>query len=371
MFWNSQSLKSKISELSKFLNVHKPHIILLSETWLNEKVHIKIPNYIIYRNDRVSDSQYPHGGVAIAVANNVDHYFVKIRDTKNIECIFIKITNNNNTLSIGSVYCPPAINTSQFENDMRKLLSIPGQVLLAGDFNAKHVSWNNFKNCNKGKALIQLCSNHSFSINSPDYPTLFPSVGKPSTVDLALSKCLSGISNLKVINDLSSDHLPILFDISSFKSISSKNQIFDYSRANWKLFREEILLNLNFNDCIQSDLDSTKKIDDYIEDLNELVLKSANRHIPLKNAYYFRYPHSQSIEILKKNRNHYRNLYKRTNNNAFKSMTNQLNKMIKHETTTLNQSEFDKKLATLSVNDNSLHTFTRSIKQKKIKYSST
>ena len=112
--WNSQSLKPKIPELTKLIEKNKYNLILISETWLNEKIEIKIPNFYCYRNDRKS-----------------------------------------------------------------------------------------------------ICSKNSLDIHGPDGMTVFPSKENPSIVEFAISKNISGISEIKVINDLSSDHNPISFEIPS------------------------------------------------------------------------------------------------------------------------------------------------------------
>lgn len=123
------------------------HIILISETWLNEKIEIKIPNYNCYRKDRQSNSRYPHGGVAILVHKSVNHAIVECCHLNHIEAIFIKTPCFSNYVTIASVYCPPSLSMIDFKNDIKKLTSIQGAIVLAGDFNAKHQAWNNKTNC--------------------------------------------------------------------------------------------------------------------------------------------------------------------------------------------------------------------------------
>jgi hypothetical protein len=66
----------------------QPHIVLLSETWLNDKISIKVSNYKLYRKDRDLSSMNPHGGVAILIRKDVPHIYVKPRNTKFVESIF-------------------------------------------------------------------------------------------------------------------------------------------------------------------------------------------------------------------------------------------------------------------------------------------
>lgn len=183
----------------------------MSETWLNEKCIINIPDFNCYRYDRISDSRYPHGGVAILIHSSINHKIVNVKHLDFFEEIFLSGTE----FTIGSIYAPPSISVKQFKLEFSKLLSISGKIIVAGDFNAKHRAWSNQNNCRKGIELEKLCSHNLFVVNSPNDPTLYPARGLPSIVDLALSKGIYRISNPISLNELSSDHLPISFEIPS------------------------------------------------------------------------------------------------------------------------------------------------------------
>ena len=157
--WNCQSAQNKVVELSNFLNKTMHHIVLLQETWLNPKVQIKIPNYVCLRQDRNSDSRYPHGGVAILVHSSLQNNYsrVKFVDLNSIESIFIQLTLNTFSFTIGSIYASSSLNTTESKIDLEKLFSRPGPFVLAGDYNAKHTSWNNVKSDGKGNHLLRIC----------------------------------------------------------------------------------------------------------------------------------------------------------------------------------------------------------------------
>jgi hypothetical protein len=274
---------------------------------------------------------------------------------------------NNQDITIGSVYCTPALSINQFESDIDKLLSLPGSVLLAGDFNSKHADWNNTNYCRKGTLLKRKCERQLFEIHAPtNSPTLFPSRGKPSTVDFILSKNIHGIQDVLAVNDLSSDHLPVKCTVNPQKFQLNDNLYFDFAKANFKTFKSEVSASINTpvvrNNCISN----KQEKDSLLENFNEIILTASDNNIPRKLPYYFRYPSSDKIALLSKNRNHFRNLYNRTLNPAFKSMVNQLNRLIKKETFKLNQTKFEESLQSLKIQDNSLHTFTKVIKTKKI-----
>lgn len=363
MIWNSQSIKPKLNEFSNFLSSHKIDLALLSESWLNPSIKFHVPGFKIYRNDRVSNSSRPHGGVAICIRENILHSKVKVVKLQHIENLFIEIPFQNSILSVGVLYCPPSMLVRDFRADMGKLLSVQGPVIMGGDINAKHVSWNNTNNNYKGVELVRLTDSSFFDVLSPDSPTLYPAVGSPSTVDLVIKKGINCLSNLRTINDLSSDHLPVIFHISS-KFVSNDNKIFDFSKADWPKYRNIIEDGISINESHIPQNNSRQSIDSNIDFLTNLIKTATDSSIPKKNPQIFRYPHSDKISLLKKNRNYYRKMYKSTLNPAFRSCTNQLNKLISAETSKLARDSWDAKLSKIDHRDNSVYHLARNLKRK-------
>lgn len=151
--WNCQSLSNKLFELNNFINnpnFPTPHVILLQETWLNNKQTINIKNYKTVRKDRNSQSRYPHGGVAIFVHQNIEFKSVKFVNLKHIEGVFISVDTGSFPIVIGSIYSSSSLSRDEAKCDIRNLLSQKGPFLIAGDWNAKHQEWNNFKQNLKG-----------------------------------------------------------------------------------------------------------------------------------------------------------------------------------------------------------------------------
>ncbi len=361
--WNCQSLKPKIPELLQLIYKNKYNIILLSETWCNEHTCINIPNFNIYRNDRISNSRSPHGGVAILVHSSIEHSILKVSHLKIVEGIFVKIQLTGSTITIGSIYSIPSIPIKQFKSEFSNLLSTPGPIVIAGDFNAKHQLWNNIKNCKKGVELEKLCNHNSFTVHCSNEPTLFPCRGLPSIVDIVISKRVHGISQPIALNELSSDHLPISFKIPANFNIPIPTKILNYQKADWEIFREIIAFETAQYET--TNLNTPVLIDEAIDNVIHIIHKATISAIPFKNPHLFRYPFSDELKMLTKNRNLYRKLYQNTLNLAFKSMTNQLNRLIKSKTQQLNQKAWDEKLSKLNIFDESLYIFTKNIKNKK------
>jgi hypothetical protein len=354
MSWNSHSISGKKPELSRFIYDHDIDIILLCETWLKDNSSFALSGY----NSFLVNREY--GGVGIFIKtkfNVVHHHRIALSYA---EAISVTINDNNNALNLVSLYCSPAATRAQAKDFFTKVFAIPGRSVFAGDFNAKHIAWNNPKNCRKGIDIVKLCTDGRLQIHKPDLPTLHSSRGAISTVDFAISRSVSGISQLTVLNELSSDHLPVVFTCPLSGPTPSEEKFFNWKRANWKKFGQ----NLSQLQLVIP-LNSPKDIDMAVETVSAEIRKATKAAVPVQKAYKFRYPFSQTLHLLTRERNRYRKQYRITLRPEFKSLVNQLNRLIKMETSKLNSESFAQKLSTLRTNDNSAYSFARALKGKK------
>lgn len=361
--WNARSIKGKIPELSNHLEFNFYHLILIQETWLNPKISVNLPNYTCVRNDRESNSRYPHGGVLIFVHSSVHFNVVNFANLTNIEAVFIRIPFSARELVIGSIYCSSSLKASEKQADYQNLLSRPGPFVLAGDFNVKHSSWNNSKNDRCGSFLRKFCDENLCKIHFTDEPTNYPIVGSPSFLDFAVSKGVSGVSKPSVINDLSSDHLPIVFDIPVHVPLPVELKVRNFAKADWRKFRQSISSSMDrLTKSPSFSLAAANDIDSSVEAFNSIVNDSSKLSIPMKKPFIFRYAHSQDIQNLKSKRNFLRKHSRRYP--MLKPEVNELNRQIKRETAMLNQQSWNNKLASLKTDDLSLYQFTKSLQKK-------
>lgn len=355
--WNIQSFRSKKSEFVTFLQNNFFHVILLQETWLNDKVQFSIPNYTCLRNDRPSNSQNPHGGVMICVHKSLHISRVFTKKLPFIEAIFAELSSGARKITIGSVYNSSALTTSQSRDDLYSLLSVTGPLVMAGDWNAKHTSWNNTSCNRKGSDLLKICQEKLYDIHFPDSTTLIPYRGDPSIVDFALSKGILGISKPISINEGRSDHWPISFHIPFAAAMPANVKIKDFARADWRLFRNTVATEIS-----SLSLNKSKSIDERVEILSRSIENADKAAIPVKTPLVFRYPSSLEIKDLISSRNRLRKAS--IVNPALKSEVNRLNRLIKIKTANLNADHFNKKLSSLKTADLSLFRFAKAIKRK-------
>lgn len=360
MSWNCQSLYPKKSELQNFVLKYKVKIILISETWLLSNSNFFLSDFTCHRVDRF------RGGVALFVHNSIPHSVVKTISLDHSEAIVVEFSNNNSQkIKIASIYCSPSANNIEANEFFHKLTSIPGSVIVSGDFNAKHKAWNNSKNCNRGSNLLRICNQKNFTIFSPDSPTLHPSRGDVSVVDFVISKLFANISPIEVINDLSSDHFPILFNIDFDFPFESEKKSFNLAKANWRAYRERLEIHtVTLSEKYQS-FSNESDIDECIVELNSAIKDAAEQSIPRKGQYSHRYPFNQTVHNLTKERNRYRNLYSKTCDPLYKSLVSQLNRLIRFHTNEMCDNDFSAKVASLNVKDLSLYQFARNLKRRK------
>lgn len=357
--WNSHSIKPKLSELSLFTETNNIDLIFLSETWLKALEIFYLPLFDCYRADRM------YGGTALLIRKAIPHKLNGKISLPFAEAVSVTIQDSI-PFTVTSIYCSPAASNVQAESFFKSILAAHGPHIVAGDFNAKHSNWNNSQNCSKGTKLAKLCSDLGFSAHAPDSPTTFPPTGPPSTLDFALSRGINGISDLLTLNELSSDHLPVMFDIPFQDSVPKDEKILNFKKANWKKFK--LKLDVDSYDLLNSEalnIRTTEGIDEAIDRVNLFIEEATKIAVPLRPQYKPKKTFSEELRFLTRNRNYYRNAYKRSLNPSFKSIVSQLNVLIRKETLKLRGDSFNDKLSELCVRDNTLWQFTKALKNKK------
>ena len=126
--------------------------------------------------------------------------------------------------------------------------------------------------------------------------------------------------------------------------------------------------NLTKSDLSTSDLyatiDSSEKVDNCIAHFTETLLRAEEKSVPLKKPYIFRYPESEEIKQLIRDRNRRREYSAKFP--ILRKTVNYLNRLIKTKNAQLNADSFNEKLKDLQVKDLSLYRFARAIKNKRI-----
>lgn len=215
--WNGRSVHGKKLEFFDFLERHDVDVGIVTETWLKTDLAFYHPNFSCVRLDRDSVDAERGGGVLIAVRTGITFKELSI-STKVIETVGISVSTGDGTLQITAAYFPGARRRSawtQFRRDIATITRGTEPFLVIGDFNARHRLWNCARANKAGTLLLQEATRRNFFVHSPDDFTFHPAGrGRPSTLDLTLSNNLLDMTKPIALNELSSDHRPVLFDVS-------------------------------------------------------------------------------------------------------------------------------------------------------------
>ena len=347
--WNANGLRQSLSELKDFLRLHQIDIMLINESKLNSKVNIYVPGYNKIRKDRGNGKT--GGGVLILIKMSIRYTELNV-NTKNIETVAIKLTNN---IIIVSAYNAPQNKLST--EDLELIFKLGPKVLLYGDLNAKNMAWRCYRGNLNGKIFLEFANKKLLKILTPDNFTLYPYTNaQPSIVDIGLAKNINCYTDVTVIDELSSDHNPIkiILDFDAEYEVREKQYI-NYKKADWIRFRniinKELVINSSFKDRTEIDTGVDLLLDtiDKAKSMGIPIVKCTDRHKPL--PLY--------IKKMIKTRNSLRRIFQRTNSSEVRKIKNKLANKIDREIKKFENLNWDQKLQNLKVKDNSLWKMTK------------
>ena len=228
--WNCHSLYANLSPFKIFLYSTKPHIVCLCETWLVED---RLPAFVNYTSFFVCRPQRNGGGLAILARNDlcVARKNIDAFPDGHLECQAVSVSGVHDCIDILNVY-NPLYNVSA-EEYMFYFQQLTAPNIVVGDSNAHHGLWSSKGRSNvSGNNLITaLYSFPDLCLLTPrDFHTYFHVPTRQfSTLDLCfLSSELFSLANLSSLDDLGSDHVPLLISL-NFAPIIVKFQ----TRQRW------------------------------------------------------------------------------------------------------------------------------------------
>lgn len=228
---------------------------MLSETKLNKRHTISLDGYEIIRNDRETNKG---GGTAICYSNQITCEYIPTPESiKSFECCIAKVKlSNNENIIFASIYKPPTaiINgkTTLIKIDPKELHEIfklekNAKVMIGGDFNAQHGSWNSKNECTNGKIIAEWLQSyaeyHNISVYAAELPTCNRSL-EGSHIDfgfisstIEITNCLSKTS---IQSEPFSDHAALIMKLSIEPRRTQITTVKNYKKANWNRIQQYI-----------------------------------------------------------------------------------------------------------------------------------
>ncbi|KAK9717062.1 zinc finger associated protein [Popillia japonica] len=153
----------------------------------------------------------PGGEVAVLVRNKLAARKVRFQDR--IEAVGAAVKIEGKEVLLVSAYNRPSYD---LEPESLRQLTEADHIVIGGDLNSKHPSWNSRVVNPNGKKLQQwLNQNPRIQMKAPAEHTYYPENGRRSDVlDIFLTKALP-MSDAVTIMKLDSDHYPVIIELKS------------------------------------------------------------------------------------------------------------------------------------------------------------
>lgn len=351
--WNAQSIRNKRAELEDFLIHHKIDIVLVQETFLKIGDQFTIPNYNIYRNDRMNG---PGGGTAIITKKTIKFTHLPTPNTQHLEATTGTIILANAKIQITSLYRPP--HKPLTTQDLDAIFNTNLPHIAAGDLNSKHRNWNSTYSDENGKKLLQYTINKQINIHGPTEHTHYATNGSSNVIDICLTKNYTGNITLQTLHELPSDHLPVQINIGN--NPPEEDHI-TKSLINWPHFRflmQESTLTIK-------QIQSTEELESAITNLTDEIHQAEERaKITITTPAYTdtRFPHHIKLLIREKNR-----LLRRareTGDPNIKRDANRKTQQIKNELKLYYREDWQKTIEATAQDNNKIYKICRKLKIK-------
>jgi Reverse transcriptase (RNA-dependent DNA polymerase)/Endonuclease-reverse transcriptase len=366
MTWNANSILPKKHEFFDFVLRNEIDVALINETYLKQGTPFSHPDFRCYRLDR--EGRVNKGGVAILVRSNLPHNLLPSFQTKILECIGISVNSATGPINFISTYRPGGRSTAddiaKFRSDINLLTSSRTSFFICGDLNARHSSWGCSRANAAGDVLFE-CSG-DFAVYYPPSHTRIPlnRRQRPSTLDIVLSNGLHEIENISTRIELSSDHLPVLFEVCSDSRREIPDHfIFNYKHADWNQFK--LILDSRIDlDFSLDRIDNESQIDLMIDTFTTVLLEARSESVPKISPFRFSLVLTEEIKSKITRRNTLRRRAQRTSNSEDIRRYRALNSIVGDACNELQNDSFGHKLSKIRPNHKSLFSFTKLIKNK-------
>lgn len=355
--FNINGTYGKVPELIHFLNIHSIDLMALSETHLVPRHRLNIRGYQIYRKDKTLRS----GGVAMVVRDGIPHRWLNDLTLDGVDIETITIELGDKTKVVG-LYKNPRYRLTTA--DLNRIFSWSSRMIVMGDMNCAHPSWNCNRTNPSGTVLYKfVMESDRVLMHHPDTPTHYPYNGdRPSTIDLVLTKGIGVPNNLRTEEEMNSDHYPVVFEALPGVSDDRSRSFRDFKSINWVAFRRNLDQGLGNVTTIQG----PNEIDGALGHFINVITNARDRNQILKKVREDKDILPREITRLITRRNAVRRRFHRTRLDNDHEEVRQLSKLIRDEIIRYREEKWQKLTRSLRPGDNSLWRMSKGLRRKRV-----
>ena len=176
---------------------------------------------------------------------------------------------------------------------MHKLLNNSIPTYIIGDFNGRHTSFGNRDNNTVGKSLINLINQGKMIHLGPYFPTFYSRNSRSNPDKIFSNKhhylnCTSEPGEITT-----SDHLPIIFKLSTKPFIKEKPKVYNTHKADWDIFQRHLDSQVNVTNL---EGHSVERIESETQRWLKTIKNAMDKAIP-KSSHQYIYQLKTTPEI--------------------------------------------------------------------------
>ena len=275
-------MTNKLDELKVSIQNTSASIILITETWLSDRIPdtlVNIPGYIMLRRDRGTEG----GGVCIFVQSNIAGYQVSAKISQKfttnapVESLWLEITISKIHFLVACIYRPKQKTTEEQNLHLVKVIedamSLKVPVYITGDFNYPEINWNTLEVQPYNQCSYDFLE--SYKNHRGHQHIVFPTRVRGDQVSL-LDLLIS--NEKRLVFDIQ-DHAPL--GKSDHVIFTAKTQLHINPQPTRKIYKRHFW-KADYADINNSLLQELPQAPDTVqfEDISEALRKTINKHVP-------------------------------------------------------------------------------------------
>src|SRR5438034_761170 len=213
--------------------------------------------------------------------------------------IIDKTKSFTKTIQLINIYNEKSLSEDNNERTIERCLHTitPAKyTIICGDMNAHHSWWNSkITNSIRASELVNWLEKYDFELlNKPDILTCSRSNNSIIDLTFAIKELNNMLINWEISEDkvTDSDHETILFSVNIDSDNLVENPVYNnqynFEKADWKIFAEELILQSNkeeFVSNINISQISREMLETEAEKLRDIIIIAANKAIPKKRIH--------------------------------------------------------------------------------------